>query len=159
MGSNRSKVTTVVTERDGSRTGARLVLRTDGASRGNPGPAAAGVVIEDADGVLLATGKKYLGTLTNNQAEYRALILGLKAVIARAPAAVSVLMDSELIVKQMNGVYRVKDQRLLPLYEEARSLVAGLPSVSFQHVRRGFNTLADSLANEALDAEAADTIR
>ena len=129
------------------------MLRTDGASRGNPGPAAAGVVIESEDGALLATGKKYLGTLTNNQAEYRALILGLKAVSARAPSSVAVLMDSELIVKQMNGQYRVKDAQLQPLYEEARTLAAALPRVTFQHVRRGFNARADALANEALDAE------
>lgn len=142
------------TEHQGIPSGPRLVLRTDGASRGNPGPAAAGVVIQSEDGVLLATGKKYLGTLTNNQAEYRALILGLKAVSARAPISVSVFMDSELIVKQMNGQYRVKDELLRPLYEEARSLAAALPKVSFQHVRRGFNSLADGLANEALDEEA-----
>lgn len=131
--------------------GARLLLRTDGASRGNPGPAAAGIVIESADGTLLARGKKYLGRLTNNQAEYQALILGLKAVAARSPASVAVYMDSELIVKQMNGQYRVKDAVLRPLFDEARSLVSALPAVTFTHVRRGFNALADALANEALD--------
>ncbi|HKV85073.1 MAG TPA: ribonuclease HI family protein [Ktedonobacterales bacterium] len=142
------------TEGAGVSSNARLLLRTDGASRGNPGPAAAGIVIERADGTLLARGKKYLGRLTNNQAEYQALILGLKAVAARSPASVAVYMDSELIVKQMNGEYRVKDTALRPLFEEARSLVSALPAVSFTHVRRGFNTLADALANEALDEEA-----
>lgn len=138
---------------EGVSSGPRLVLRTDGASRGNPGPAAAGVVIESENGALLATGKKYLGTLTNNQAEYRALILGLKAVSARGPSSVMVFMDSELVVKQMTGQYRVKDALLLPLYEEAHSLAAALPRVTFQHVRRGFNAKADALANEALDGE------
>lgn len=110
-------------------------------------------MIESEDGALLATGKKYLGTFTNNQAEYRALIMGLKAVAARSPGSVVVFMDSELVVKQMTGQYRVKDALLLPLYEEARALVAKLSQVSFQHVRRGFNARADALANEALDAE------
>ncbi|MGH2487902.1 MAG: ribonuclease HI family protein [Ktedonobacterales bacterium] len=142
------------TEGAGVSSGGRLLLRTDGASRGNPGPAAAGVVIEDANGMLLARGKKYLGRLTNNQAEYQALILGLKAVAARSPASVAVYMDSELIVKQMNGQYRVKDAALRSLFDEARSLVSALSAVSFTHVRRGFNTLADALANEALDEEA-----
>jgi ribonuclease HI len=80
-----------------------LILRTDGAARGNPGPAAAGVVIERLDGSPVARDAIYLGALTNNQAEYRALILGLRAVAAYNPAAVRVLMDSELVVRQMTG--------------------------------------------------------
>lgn len=134
--------------------GQRLVVRTDGASRGNPGPAAAGIAIERENGTLLARGKRYLGVLTNNQAEYRALILGLKAVARYAPAAVSVFMDSELVVRQMTGQYRVKDETLRPLYEEARALANALPSVTFTHVLRGKNALADALANEALDEQA-----
>ncbi|MBF6592370.1 MAG: ribonuclease HI family protein [Ktedonobacterales bacterium] len=137
----------------GARTGqgARLILRTDGASRGNPGPAAAGVVIERADGTLLARGKKYLGVLTSNQAEYRALILGLKAVAVRQPEMVMVYMDSDLIVRQMNGEYQVRHEALQPLYAEARALVDALPEVTFQHTPRAGNALADRLANEALD--------
>lgn len=134
--------------------GQRLILRTDGASRGNPGHAAAGVVIERTDGSLLARGKKYLGVMTCNQAEYRALILGLKAVARYAPSAVAVYMDSELVVKQMLGHYRVRDAGMLPLYEQARAAVAALPSVTFAHVPRRQNALADQLANEALDAAA-----
>lgn len=133
--------------------GEHLILRTDGASRGNPGHAASGVVIERADGTLVARGKKYLGVMTNNQAEYRALIAGLKAVARYLPAAVSVYMDSELIVKQMNGEYRVRDATLQPLYEEARAAAAQLPLVTFTHVPRGKNALADKLANEALDEQ------
>lgn len=140
--------------------GERVILRTDGASRGNPGHAAAGVVIEREDGTTRATGKLYLGVMTNNQAEYRALILGLTAVARFQPAAVRVCMDSELIVRQMNGEYRVRDESLRPLYEEARQLVAALPAVSFIHVPRGQNALADKLANQALDEHArADSSR
>jgi len=133
--------------------GEHLILRTDGASRGNPGHAASGVVIERADGTLVARGKKYLGVMTNNQAEYRALIAGLKAVARYQPVAVSVFMDSELIVKQMNGQYRVRDAALSPLYAEAQGIVAQLALVSFAHVPRGKNALADKLANEALDEQ------
>lgn len=134
--------------------GLALVLRTDGASRGNPGPAAAGVVIEDAAGQVLARGRHYLGEMSNNQAEYRALILGLKAVARYRPAAVTVKMDSELVVNQMHGTYKVRDEGLRPLHEAARTLAQHLPGVRFVHVPRAQNRLADALANEALDAEA-----
>ena len=133
--------------------GQRLILRTDGGARGNPGPAAAGAVIETEDGVVLAKYKRYLGILSNNQAEYQALILGLRAIALWQPAAVQVRMDSELIVKQMNGEYRVKAPHLLPLYTETRQLVTVLPQVSFLHVPRAQNHLADALANEAMDEQ------
>lgn len=132
--------------------GQQLIVRTDGASRGNPGPAAAGVVIESAGGKLLAQGKKFLGQMTNNQAEYRALILGLQAVARYQPVAVQVLLDSELVVHQMNGRYQVKDAGLLALHQEAKRLAATLPQIQFQHVPRSQNHRADTLANEALDA-------
>ena len=132
--------------------GGALVVRTDGASRGNPGHAAAGVVIETAEGAPVAQGKQYLGVMTNNQAEYRALILGLKAVAHYHPSRVSVYMDSELVVKQMRGEYQVRDAALEELWREARALAALLPAVSFTHVLRGKNAQADRLANEALDA-------
>jgi ribonuclease HI len=135
--------------------GERLILRTDGASRGNPGHAAAGVVIERPDGTVRATGKLYLGVMTNNQAEYRALILGLKSVARYQPGAVRVYLDSELVVRQMTGEYRVRDESLRPLYDEAHQLAAALPTVSFSHVPRSKNALADKLANEALDARTA----
>ena len=133
--------------------GEPLILRTDGASRGNPGHAASGVVIERTDGTLVARGKQYLGEMTNNQAEYRALIAGLKAVARYEPTAVTVYMDSELIVKQMNGQYRVRDEALRSLYDEACAVAKQLPRVSFTHVLRGKNALADKLANEALDEQ------
>lgn len=137
-----------------AKTGLPLILRTDGASRGNPGHAAAGVVIERDDGTLLARGKKYLGVMTNNQAEYRALVLGLLSAARYSPTALRVYMDSELIVRQMTGQYKVRDETLRPLYEEARKLAEALPNVTFTHVPRGKNALADALANEALDEQA-----
>lgn len=134
--------------------GPALVVRTDGASRGNPGHAAAGVVVETPEGALVAQGKRYLGVMTNNQAEYRALILGLKTVAHYQPSRVSVFMDSELVVKQMLGQYKVRDAALEPLWREARALAAALPTVTFSHVLRGKNAKADKLANEALDEQA-----
>jgi ribonuclease HI len=134
--------------------GQRLVLRTDGASRGNPGHAAAGIVIEMEDGTPVATGKRYLGILTNNQAEYRALILGLLAVARYKPAAVHIYMDSELIVRQMRGEYRVKDESLRSLYEEAAGRVRRLSEATIEHVLRSGNVQADKLANAALDEQA-----
>ncbi len=128
-----------------------LILRTDGASRGNPGHASAGIVIETPDGEVAARGKLYLGVMTNNQAEYRALILGLKAVAHYHPALVRVYMDSDLIVNQMRGTYKVRHPDLEPLWREARELVKALPTVTFDHVPRAQNALADRLANEALD--------
>lgn len=138
-------------ERTDQPQGLRIILRTDGAARGNPGPAAAGFVIQREQGETLARGKRYLGILTNNQAEYQALILGLQALAEFAPSEVQVRMDSELVVKQMRGEYRVKSPDLLPLFTTARQLVAALPSVRFSHVPRGENRAADALANEALD--------
>lgn len=144
----------VANEVGGARVGIPLILRTDGASRGNPGHAAAGVAIERDDGTLLARGKKYLGVMTNNQAEYRALILGLQSAARYNPTALRVYMDSELIVRQMTGQYKVRDEALRPLYEEAQRLAKAFPSVTFTHVLRGKNALADALANEALDEQA-----
>lgn len=135
-----------------SDTPAYLVVRTDGASRGNPGHAAAGVVIENPDGSVRATGKLYLGVMTNNQAEYRALILGLKSVALYHPAMVRVFMDSDLVVNQMRGAYKVRHPDLEPLWREARALADALTSVTFDYVPRAQNTRADRLANEALDA-------
>lgn len=129
-------------------------MRTDGASRGNPGHAAAGVVVESPTGEVIARGKQYLGVMTNNQAEYRALILGLKSVALYHPERVRVYMDSELVVNQMTGRYKVNDGPLKDLWREARLLAANLPAVTFTHVLRGKNRLADQLANEALDARA-----
>lgn len=136
-------------EREGT-----LIVRTDGAARGNPGPAAAGTVIERPDGSTVARGGLYLGEMTNNQAEYRALILGLIAVSGYHPDAVRVEMDSELVVRQMAGEYHVASAALLPLYHEAQALARALPRVTFEYVPRARNATADALANLALDAHA-----
>lgn len=133
--------------------GARLILHTDGAARGNPGPAAAGIVVERTNGDVLVQTGAYLGEMPNNQAEYRALILGLRAASEFRPAAVDVFMDSELVVRQMTGVYQVRDATLRQLYQEALTLVRTIPQVSFTHVRRAQNAVADRLANQALNQQ------
>ncbi len=138
----------------GATAGQTLVLHTDGASRGNPGPAAAGVVIVRPDGTPVARGKKYLGEMPNNQAEYRALLLGLQAARHYAPASVEVRMDSELVVRQMQGQYKVNDPVVRTLHERAQTLVRELPRVTFVHVPRAQNAEADRLANQALDEHA-----
>ncbi len=129
-------------------------LRTDGGSRGNPGPAGAGFVLEDAEGIITARGGRWLGECTNNVAEYEALLWGL-AVALGHPDAVSagltVYADSELLVKQMNGAYRVKHPNLKPLHERAKRLAAKFSAVTYVHVRREQNEEADGLANEAMD--------
>jgi ribonuclease HI/S-formylglutathione hydrolase FrmB len=129
----------------------RLILETDGASRGNPGLAGAGIVIKDAKGAKVETIHKFLGVTTNNQAEYRALIEGLRAAARHKPDELVVRMDSELLVKQMNGEYRVKHPELLPLYLEAAEAAAQLPQVKFEQVPRGKNATADKLSNLAID--------
>jgi ribonuclease HI len=128
-----------------------LILRTDGASRGNPGHAAAGIVIEDEAGAVIDSAGEYLGIMTNNQAEYRALLLGLTHASVLHPARLIVRMDSELVVKQMQGKYQVKSPDLAPLHQQARALAREFAAIAFEHVRRGLNARADALANRALD--------
>lgn len=130
----------------------KITLETDGASRGNPGLAGAGVIIKDEQGRTIETIGKFLGRATNNQAEYQALITGLEAVARHNPSAVTVQMDSELVVKQMNGEYRVRHPEILPLYSQAVELVSSLPRVNFVHVRREKNPGADRIANIAIDS-------
>ena len=131
-------------------------LYTDGGARGNPGPAATGVVIIDSRSKVLVGKSKYLGRATNNQAEYQALIQGLEEVAklaGRSKVAVKAHLDSELIVKQMNGEYRVKDAGLKPLFTKANKLVDLLGGVQFIHVTRDKNNQADSLVNQELDKD------
>ena len=130
----------------------KLIVETDGAARGNPGLAGAGVIIKDEHGRRIETIGKYLGVTTNNQAEYRALIEGLRAVARHQPESVTVRMDSELVVKQMNGQYRVRHPELLPLYVEAVEAAAALPDVTFVHIPREQNPGADQVANMAIDS-------
>jgi ribonuclease HI len=128
-----------------------LVLYTDGASRGNPGPAGAGAMIADKEGITLAEKAVYLGETTNNQAEYQALLIGLEEAVKLAPARLVVRMDSELIVRQINGEYRVRNRDLKPLHDRARELIGQLADVKVVHVPREENTHADRLANQAID--------
>lgn len=130
------------------------ILHADGAARGNPGPAAIGVVVTDGDGVELCAFGKAIGVATNNVAEYQALIAGLEAARDLGVDSLRVRLDSELLVKQMTGAYRVKSAHLKPLHERARALASSFADVRFEHVPRSENARADALCNEALDAPA-----
>ena len=127
----------------------------DGGSRGNPGPAGYGVHIEREDGTI-AELKESLGLATNNVAEYSGLIAALRWATAHGISKLHIRADSELLVKQMRGEYRVKSPGLQPLYEQARALTRQIGDVTFEHVRREFNKEADRLANEAMDEAAAE---
>jgi len=127
-------------------------LFTDGGARGNPGPAAYGFVLEAEDGTVLAAEGAAIGVATNNVAEYRALIAGLERAVELSVPEVEVVSDSELLVKQMTGEYRVKNEALRELSLEAARLARQLGTVSYTAVRREHNELADRLVNEALDS-------
>jgi ribonuclease HI len=131
----------------------RARLFTDGGARGNPGPAAYGYVLEAEDGSVLDARGEPIGVATNNVAEYSALLAGLRRAAELGVDELEVVSDSELMVKQMTGVYRVKNEALRPLALEAGRLARALPRVTYTHVRREHNELADSLVNRALDAE------
>jgi probable phosphoglycerate mutase len=128
-----------------------IVASIDGGARGNPGPAGYGVRIEDASGSVLAELHAPLGTATNNVAEYQGLLAALRYAAARGHRVMRIRSDSELLVKQMRGEYRVKHERLKPLATEARLLVMQFERVTFEHVRREENAEADRLANLAMD--------
>jgi ribonuclease HI len=127
-------------------------LFTDGGARGNPGPAAYGFVLEAEDGTVLAAEGAAIGTATNNVAEYSGLVAGLRRALELHVPELEVVSDSELMVKQMRGEYRVKNEALRDLFLEASRLARGLAAVEFRHVKRAHNELADRLVNEALDA-------
>ena len=136
----------------GSPHGGSAIVNVDGGSRGNPGPAGYGVRIDHAGEIVEL--KESLPLATNNVAEYTGLLAALRWAAANGIASLHVRADSELMVKQMRGEYRVKNAGLLPLYDEARSLVRQIGRVTFEHVRREFNQDADRLANEAMDEAA-----
>jgi ribonuclease H / adenosylcobalamin/alpha-ribazole phosphatase len=129
-------------------------LFTDGGARGNPGPAAYGFVLEAEDDTVLASEGQAIGVATNNVAEYRALIAGLERAVELGIDEVEVVSDSELLVKQMRGEYRVKNEVLQNLNSQAAGLASRLRKVRYTAVRREHNELADRLVNEALDAAA-----
>jgi ribonuclease HI len=127
-------------------------LSTDGGARGNPGPAAYGYVLESEDGTVLTAHGERIGVATNNVAEYSALVAGLEKALELGVDEVEVISDSELLVKQMTGEYRIKNETLQDLAHEARRLARKIGKVTYKAVRREHNELADRLVNEALDA-------
>jgi ribonuclease HI len=130
----------------------RARLFTDGGARGNPGPAAYGFVLETEDGTVLAAEGHAIGVATNNVAEYSGLVAGLRKALELHVPEVEVVSDSELLVKQMRGEYRVKNEALRALFVEASTLARELQNIEYRHVKRAHNELADRLVNEALDA-------
>jgi ribonuclease HI len=128
-----------------------VIVSCDGASRGNPGPAGIGVQITDDDGVVLAEIARGIGETTNNVAEYTAVIEGLARAGELGVAIVTIRSDSQLLINQLTGRYRVKSAHLEPLHRRVRSISAGFERVSFEHVRREQNQEADRLANEGVD--------
>ncbi len=123
----------------------------DGGSRGNPGPAASGAVLYAEDGSQLAEVGEYLGVATNNVAEWRALVAGLAKARELAADAIVIRMDSELVVRQVTGVYKVKHADLIPLASQAKALLRGFASVDIGHVPRAQNKAADAVVNRVLD--------
>jgi len=130
---------------------ARLTLRTDGASRGNPGHAGIGGIISDGAGNKLFSFSEYIGEVTNNVAEYSALIFGLREAARVKSGSMVIYSDSELLVKQLNGFYKVKNAGLKPLFKEAKKLLTRYTGVTIYHVPREDNKEADKLANQAID--------
>ncbi len=132
------------------------ILHCDGGARGNPGPAAAGYVLRRKSGTgageIIREEGVFIGTATNNEAEYRGLIMGLEAALQEGLDEVTILLDSELVVKQLRGEYRVKNKRLAALHDRARELLGRFSSWKVEHVRRDSNWEADALVNLALDS-------
>lgn len=127
------------------------LLQVDGASRGNPGEAGCGAVIFDGAGQVVRELCRYLGRATNNVAEYQGLLMGLDEVLRLGGKRLRVESDSELMVRQLNGVYRVKHEKLIPLFQKATALLRRLDACHIIHVRREYNRVADELANRAID--------
>ena len=132
-------------------TNSRLRINSDGASRGNPGPAAIGATVKDEQGRLVASVSRAIGRATNNQAEYRALIAALEKAAELGAQRVDVRLDAELVVRQLQGKYRVKNQALRPLYLRAAELLGKFAGFTIATVPRAENAEADRLANQALD--------
>ncbi len=129
----------------------KVVVNVDGGARGNPGPAAIAAVVQDPDGGVLEEKGETIGRATNNVAEYRAVLLGIERAAALGAGEVELVGDSELIVKQVKGEYKVKDAALRELHTQVKAALSGFDSWSIRHVRREHNAEADRLVNEALD--------
>jgi len=136
----------------------KLRIYTDGGSRGNPGPAASGAVLKEVrgteEGETVATASKFLGVTTNNQAEYVAIIIGLKKAIALGATEVELYMDSELACKQLKGEYKVKNPEIAERFLEVKNLFHSFKQVHLQHIRRERNKEADAIVNKVLDEAA-----
>jgi len=132
----------------------KVVVNVDGGARGNPGPAAIAAVVQDEDGAVLEESAKRIGTATNNVAEYRALLLGIERAAAIGATELDLVGDSELIVRQVKGEYKVKDATMRELHAEVGRALRPFASWSIRHVRRERNGEADRLVNEALDGPA-----
>jgi ribonuclease HI len=130
-----------------------LVLHVDGGARGNPGPAAIGVVISDPDGAVLEEVAETIGVATNNVAEYRAVLRGLERAAARGATEVRIVNDSELVARQLTGAYKVKHPAMKPLHAEATAALRGFERWQIQTVPRAQNAGADALVNRALDGD------
>jgi ribonuclease HI len=130
----------------------KLTVNVDGGARGNPGPAAIGVVVRDADGEVVESVGETIGTATNNVAEYRALLRGIELAAAHGATEVELIGDSELVVRQMEGRYKVKHATMRKLHVQAKRALADFDSWSIRHVKRAQNADADRLVNQALDA-------
>jgi ribonuclease HI len=131
----------------------RLTIYVDGASRGNPGPSGIGIVIEDREGATKVKISGYIGRTTNNQAEYRALIVGLREAARLKAEHVDIMSDSELLVEQVCGRYKVRSAQLRNLFEEVKELLAGFRSSAISYIPREQNRVADALANQAFDGQ------
>ncbi len=131
--------------------GGKLVVNVDGGARGNPGPAAIAAVLQDAEGEVLEEHSEAIGEATNNVAEYKALLLGIERAVARGAEQIDLVGDSELIVRQVKGDYKVKDATLRELHGQALAALKAFEGWTIRHVRRDDNAEADRLVNEALD--------
>jgi ribonuclease HI len=136
---------------DDAKTVSTVVVHVDGGARGNPGPAAVGVVVSAPGGEILDEFAERIGVATNNVAEYKALLRGIERAAALGATDVEFVNDSELVAKQVNGVYKVKHPAMKPLYEEARAALGGFARWGIRSVPRAQNARADALVNEALD--------
>jgi ribonuclease HI len=130
---------------------AKVTVNVDGGARGNPGPAAIGVVVRDEDGTIVEAVGETIGKTTNNVAEYKALLRGIELAAAHGATEVHLIGDSQLIVRQVEGRYKVKDEKMKPLHAAATKALAGFGKWSIEDVRRAQNADADALVNEALD--------
>ena len=129
----------------------KIIIHSDGGARGNPGPAGIGAVLNEENGIVIAEISKYIGETTNNQAEYQALIAGLEKAKELKAEELDCYLDSELVVKQLNREYKVKNAELAPLFLKVHNLSLSFKKIKFIHIRREYNKEADRLANEAMD--------